>query len=343
MNFTRETVAYATEAEWLALREKDITSTEVAGLFDSGVYTNTSTAYELHMIKSGALPPVPFEETDDTKWGTRLEASIATGIAEDLGLVVSPLKVYMRIPELRMGSSFDFQIVGLADGYSGDETARNLFRERGPGIMEVKNVRSLVFKDNWMHDGENTEAPAHIEFQVQGQQIVSGMTWTVIAPLVGGNTPKPIFRVADEPVQAAIVQAVREFWARVDAGTPPEPDYAKDAKTIKRLYVNNDGSAIDLSHDVRLAGLCKAYKEAGARAKTAESDKQAALAEILTIIGAHKSITTANGKISAGTRSEVYKCYRHEEYEKVTITISKIPATDIETTVAPYRDVRISI
>lgn len=340
MNFHRETVAYTTEAEWLANRKADLTSTECAALFDASPYC---TPYELHLIKSGALPADDFKTNERMTWGNRLEAPIAAGVAEDLGLIVIPFKTYMRIPDLRMGSSFDFQIVGLVDGFNGDETARNFFRERGPGIMEVKNVDGLQFRRNWIDDGENIEAPAHIEFQVQHQQLVSGMTWSVIAPLVGGNTPKPIYRVADEPVQAAIVQAVTQFWQRIGAGTPPEPDYAKDSKTIKRLFVNNDGSAIDLSHDVRLAGLCADYKTAGADAKAAESRKQAALAEILTIIGTHKSITTANGKVSAGTRSEVYKCYRREAYEKVTITISKIPATDIESTVAPYRDVRITV
>ncbi len=338
MEFTRTTVAYATEAEWLNARKADLTSTECAALFDASPYC---TPYELHLRKSGALPD-SFEENVRMVWGNRLEAAIAAGVAEDLGLIVLPFKTYMRIPELRMGSSFDFQIVGLVEGYNGDERARDLFRERGPGIMEVKNVDGLQFRRSWLDDGESIEAPPHIEFQVSHQQLVSGMSWTVIAPLVGGNTPKPIFRVADEPVQAAIVQAVREFWARIDAGTPPAPNFTDDADTIKRLYVNNDGSSVDLSDDPRLAGLCLEYKAAGADAKAAEGRKQAALAEILTIIGAAKSIQAAGFKISAGTNKESYRCYERAESVRWTITKSVIPATTIEATVAPYRNVRVT-
>lgn len=338
MNYQRDTLVHATEAAWLEARKQDVTSTECAALFDSSPYC---TPYELHHRKAGALP-AEFEENTRMVWGNRLEAAIAAGVAEDLGLIVTPLKVYMRIPELRLGSSFDFQIVGLAEGFSGDETARNMFRERGPGIMEVKNVDGLQFRRTWVDDGENIEAPPHIEFQVQTQLLVSGMTWTVIAPLVGGNTPKPIFRVADEPVQAAIVAHVTEFWQRVDANNPPAPNFTDDAAAIKRLYVNNDGSHIDLSEDVRLAGLCVAYKAAGDEAKAAEAKRQAALAEIITIIGAAKTAQAAGFKISAGTNKESYRCYERAESVRWTITRSVIPATTVEATVAPFRNVRLT-
>jgi predicted phage-related endonuclease len=329
---------YATEAEWLAARKQDLTSTECAALFDASPYC---TAYELHHRKTGALPDT-FAENSRMVWGNRLESAIAAGVAEDLGLIVIPMKMYMRIPSLRMGSSFDFQIVGISEHFYGDETARDLFRERGPGIMEVKNVDGLAFRRSWIDDGEQIEAPAHIEFQVQHQLLVSGLTWTVIAPLVGGNTPKPIFRVADEPVQAAIISHVQDFWARVDANDPPAPNFKDDADTIGRLYLENNGDAIDLSENMRVYELCKAYKAAGADEKAAQERKKAAKAELLTIIGAYKSVQATGFKISAGTRKEVYKSYSREASERVTITITQIQAAQIESTTAPYRDVRIT-
>lgn len=338
MTYQRDTLVYASEAEWLAARTKDVTSTECAALFDSSPYC---TSFELHHIKAGSLPK-EFEANERMVWGNRLEAAIAAGVAEDLGLIVVPMKVYMRIPELRLGSSFDFQIIGLAEGFEGDETARTMFRQRGPGIMEVKNVDGLQFRRAWIDDGETIEAPAHIEFQVQTQLLVSGMTWTVIAPLVGGNTPKPIFRVADEPVQAAIAQHVTEFWERVDNNNPPAPNFTDDADAIKRLYVNNDGSYRDLSDNPRLSGLCSDYKAAGSDEKAAQERKKATLAEIITIIEAAKSVDAAGFKISAGTNKESYRCYERAESVRWTITRSVIPSTTVEATVAPFRNVRIS-
>lgn len=336
----RETIAHATEAQWLEARTKDVTSTEAAALFGAGVYVKTP--YELYHLKAGTFPADDFEGNDRTRWGTRLEDAIARGIAEDLGLIVEPFKVYMRIPEIRMGSSFDFKIVGLAEGFGEDNEARRMFIEHGPGIMEVKNVDGLQFKRAWLDDGETIEAPVHIEFQTQHQLEVADLGWAIIAPLVGGNTPRPIIRIRDTSVGEAIRTKVFDLWSRINAGMEPEPDFTKDGATIAQVYRENDGSSIDLSDDNRLAVLCRAYKKAGADEKAAKEIKDAAKAEILTIVKAAKAIKYAGGKISAGTNKESFRCYWRDESERISISLSKVAGAQIEATVAPFRNVRIT-
>lgn len=342
MEISRITLHHATEAAWLEARKQDITSTECAGLFGAGVYDNARTQYELFMVKTGRLAPVPFTSNDRTIWGSRLEASIAAGIAEDCGLIASPFKCYMRIPELRMGSSFDFRITGIVEHFEGDETARDMFRKHGDGILEIKNVDGLQFKRAWLDDGETIEAPAHIEFQVAHQLEVADLGWAIIAPLVGGNTPKVVIRERDHAIGNLIRLNAGEFWNMVQHGTVPEVDFLKDAETISRVYVNNDGSAVDMSGNERLAAVCAAYKAAGADAKIADERKKAAKAEILTIIDQAKSVTTAGSKISAGTNKESFRCYNRAAGERWTISRSIVPACDIEATVAPFRNVRVS-
>jgi len=342
MEISRITLHHDTEAAWLEARKQDLTSTECAGLFGAGVYDNARTPYELFMVKTGRLAPIPFGANDRTIWGNRLEAAIAAGIAEDCGLIASPFKVYMRIPELRMGSSFDFRITGIVDGFIGDETARDMFRKHGDGILEIKNVDGLQFKRAWIDNGETIEAPAHIEFQVAHQLEVADLGWAIIAPLVGGNTPKVVIRERDEAIGNLIRLNAGEFWNMVQHGTVPEVDFLKDAETISRVYVNNDGSAVDMSGNERLATVCAAYKAAGADAKVADERKKAAKAEILTIIDQAKSVTTDGSKISAGTNKESYRCYNRAAGERWTISRSVVPACDIEATVAPFRNVRVS-
>lgn len=334
----RETITYRTEAEWLAARKQDVTSTEAAALFNAGVYTKTF--YELFHLKAGTIAPDEFDGNERTRWGNRLEDAIAYGVAEDLGLVVEPFKVYMRIADARMGSSFDFKIVGLVDGADENE-AREMFRQHGPGIMEVKNVDGLQFKRAWVDDGETIEAPVHIEFQVQAQLEVADLGWSIIAPLVGGNTPRPVIRVRDRDAGEAIRNKIVELWQRIHAGNEPEPDFTKDGATIAQVYRDNDGTSVDLSHDAHLAELCRAYKAAGADEKAAKERKDAAKAEILTIIQRAKSIAYAGGKISAGTNKESFRAYYRDEYEKISISLTKIAGTNIEATVAPFRNVRI--
>lgn len=293
----RDIITFENEAEWLAMRERDLTSTECAALFGCSPY---ATEYELWHRKRGQLV-VEFETNDRMKWGNRLESAIAYGIAEDYGLIVEPFKVYMRIPELRMGSSFDFKIVGIVEGFSGNETYRDLFREHGPGIMEIKNVDGLAFKRGWIADGDDMEAPPHIELQVQHQQEVADIEWTMIAPLVGGNTPRPFARVRNREYGAMIQAKIAEFWAKVDSGKAPDPDFEKDGGTIAKLLANDNGEEVDMTGNNRLVELIAEYTAADTDEKAAKKRKDAAKAECLLIIGEAKKVIGTGFSISAGS------------------------------------------
>lgn len=297
----RELLTFNTEAEWLAMRAADVTSTETSALFGCSPY---STAYKLFHAKTGQLE-VDFELNDRIRWGNRLEAAIAYGIAEDTGLIVEPFKVYARIPELRMGSSFDFKIVGLADDYKGtDETYRDAFRDNGPGIMEVKNVDGLQFKRAWINDGQLMEAPPHIELQVQHQQEAADMEWTLIAPLVGGNAPMPFMRQRDRTIGRAIVDKVGEFWHMVDTGKAPAPDFNQDADTIGQLLYQDNGKTIDMGENARLKELIAEHEKANSTYSDAEKKKKALKAEILMLIGHHAKVLVPGYSISAGTTKD---------------------------------------
>lgn len=341
MKLSRETIAYKSESEWLAYREKDITSTEVAGLFDAGSYEGARTFYELFHKKSGSIKPAAFITSDRIKWGTRLESAIAYGIAEDHGVIAVPFKNYMRIPEIRLGASFDFRIVGLADGYTGDETVRNMYREHGDGNLEVKNVDSLQFRRNWIDDGETIEATPQIEMQTQAQMEVADLGWSLIAPLVGGNTPKIVIRNRDLEVGEMIRTKAAELWERIAAGNPPTPDFEKDEEVISKLYVNNNGLEVDLSENNHLIELCAEHEAAKTAKLESEKRQKAAKAEILTIVQHAKTTYAGAFKIGAGTNKESYRAYHREAGERWTISKSMIPAADIEATVAPFRNVRI--
>lgn len=297
MKLERTFIDYTTEAQWLALRDADLTSTEVSALFGCSPY---ATAYEMFHRKNGQLV-VEFESNDRVRWGNRLETAIAFGIAEDLGLIVEPFKVYGRIEKLRMGSSFDFKIVGLAPGFTGDDTYRDLFRKHGPGIMEVKNVDGLQFRRTWISEGEVQEAPAHIELQVQHQLEVADLEWTVIAPLIGGNTPMPFARLRDREIGGAIREKVKEFWSWIKKQTPPAPDYAADGEVIAQLLGEDNGESIDMSDNARLAEVRLKLTEAGDAEKKAKETKDACKAEILHIVGNNRKILVQGGYINANT------------------------------------------
>jgi putative phage-type endonuclease len=279
---TTQIIVPKDQADWLDMRKADVTSTESAALFSMSPYL---THYELwHAKKSGIARE--FKTNERMQWGNRLEAAIAHGIAEEQGWTISPLKEYMRNPDARMGSSFDFVITNLGE----------------PVHLEIKNVDYLAFRDGWIeHDDGSIEAPEHIEMQVQHQMAVSGFKRAFIGAFIAGNRGVVIERERDEAVIAAIQAKVADFWRTVDAGKEPTPVMPGDAEAVIRLnQYAKPGKILDASGDANIAALVLEYKQAAAAEKNAGEDKDVAKAKLLEAIGDAEKVLLEGYSISAG-------------------------------------------
>ena len=93
--------------DWLENRLLDVTSTEVSCLFNLNPYKSE---FELYNEKKDKL--IQNIDSPRMAWGRRLEDSIAQGCAESQGWDVEPFDVYLSNSNTRMGSSFDYKIVG---------------------------------------------------------------------------------------------------------------------------------------------------------------------------------------------------------------------------------------
>lgn len=265
---TRETIQYETEEAWLAARRHDVTSTESAALFGMSPYL---TAFELwHAKRSGVS--ADFQMNDRVRWGNRLEAAIAQGIADERGWQIAPMKSYMRLPEERIGSSFDFVILNHPSGM--------------PAHLEIKNVDGLAFRQKWLREDEFPEAPEWIEMQVQHQMLVSGFGLSFIGALVGGNESFVIERERDDRVITAMRARIAEFWRTVDAGQEPPPVMPEDAAAVIRLnqYAEPD-KIFDAVGNSEIASLVAEYRAAGNDEKDAAERKKVAQASLYTLIG----------------------------------------------------------
>lgn len=276
---------YDTESEWLAMRAQDITSTESAALFGASPYL---TKFELFHQKQGTLEP-SFSANERMRWGNRLESAIALGIAEDNGWEIEPLKSYWRIPDKRIGSSFDYVITSLGE----------------PAHLEIKNVDSLAYRDGWIvgDEEEEPQAPVQIELQVQHQMLVSGFKRAYIGALIGGNRVALLERQADAEVHAAILKRCAAFWDDIAAGRVPSASYPEDAECVRRIHSHAEPGKIltaltDEHADLHM--LIRRYHEAQRAEKLADEDKKTAAAQILEMIGDHEKVLTPFGSVSAG-------------------------------------------
>ena len=303
----REIIVPKDEAEWLSLRTKDITSTEIAALFGISPYMSK---FELwHRKKSGDV--LTLEPNERMKWGTRLQDAIAYGIAADSGWVATPMKEYIRLPALRIGSSFDFSVD--MDPHP-----------HGPvSLLEVKNVDSLAYKEGWLINDDAIEAPPHIELQAQHQLLVSGYEHSIIGALVGGNRVTLIRREPDLKIHDAIRAKVAEFWYSIDHNIEPKPDFSRDADFMISLQQYAEpGKVMDATGDKKLSSLAKEYKEWGAKESGAKKQKDACKAQILELIGDNEMVIADWGTISAGLIGEtLVEAYTRKAYRGFKINL----------------------
>lgn len=300
----REIIQPDNREHWLKLRSQDLTSTQIPALFNCSPYM---TKFQLwHRVKSGEIEIL--EPNERMLWGTRLEGSIAHGIAEDEGLTVTRMTEYIRLPDHRIGASFDYKILAPMIA-----------------LMEIKNVDALVFKKEWIDDEEDTsEAPPHIEIQAQVQQLVSGIDRTLIGALRGGNSVAKIWRDKNPAIHAAILRESALFWKSIDENNPPPPDFALDSDFISSLYGHAEpGKVYDGRNDGELMMLAMEYKRAADALKEAQSQKDAAKAEILTKIKDSEKAFGDGFNISAGLVGPARIEYDREGYRNFRVTWPK--------------------
>jgi len=272
-NEIRETVEFTTEDAWLDQRLADVTSTEISSLFGCSPY---ETEFALWSRKANR-EHAPYVENERTLWGKRLQDTIALGIAEDNGWKIRPVTEYMRLPRLRLGSSFDFEIEDL-DG-------------EGPAILEIKNVDFLQWSKKWDVNDETgyIEGPPHIEFQVQQQMLIRQRQRAVIGVFVGGNKPIILRRDALPDVQIEIVAAARRFWSNVDSRTEPVIDYDRDWAQVIAMNTHVSGkSIVEIEEGEEFDDLCEVYRDMSEKMAAMKLVRDVCRAKLMKRLGENK-------------------------------------------------------
>ena len=291
---TRQTITPRDREHWLSLRAQDLTSTDIAALFGMSPY---KTKFELwHEKKSNEI--VRIAQNAKMTWGTRLEASIAEGIAEDRDWCVRPFKEYVRDDELRIGSSFDYRIITSAAGRA---AAAPGIDSPDDAILEIKTVDALAFRNGWTVTDDFIEAPAHIELQVQHQLLVSGLSVAYIGVLIGGNDVRILQRKADDGVHAAIRAKAAEFWRSIADNTPPDPVMPADAAAVIRLNSYAEpGRLFDARGNASIASRIAEYHRLKREAADITDIADTIKAELLVEIGDAERVMADGFTISAG-------------------------------------------
>lgn len=260
-------------AAWLALRGQDVTASVVGALFQEHEFVST---FELWALKSGRLS-TDTSETPAMQRGRLLERVAVDLLREqhpDWSITHNAAENrYYRDPSARIGATPDV-IVDAPD--------------RGRGVVQIKSVEANVYRRKWLVNGE-PEPPFWIALQAITEAQLVGAEWAAVAPLVVGHgLDMPLIDIPLTPgVWDAIRQRVADFWALVESGEEPSPDFARDGGVIDRLFADGDEYAeIDLSGDNRVPILVERRAELKADIKAVEAEVRTIDAEIKAKIGA---------------------------------------------------------
>jgi len=264
------------------LRAFAITGSVGGGLL--GVHPHW-TPYSLHMVKAGLVAD-DVEETAPMKRGRLLEPVAVQLIREDypaITLEEYPVGTYYLDPEARIGAT--------PDVLARDAKGRL-------GVIQIKNVEPSIFRRDWRGENGVVDPPLWIVVQALIEAYLTGAEWAAVAPM------RVSFGVEIElipiPLHEGIIDRLKyevaEFWRRIEAGTPPDPDYGKDGALIAKLFPKDDGSEIDLSADNMAPQLVADLERARADKKDAETREKVAKTGINEKMGPARFARLADGR-----------------------------------------------
>jgi putative phage-type endonuclease len=282
-----------THDEWVEARKEGI------GGSDAGVIVGASryaSPFSLYHEKRGSVVS-DFTGNESTRWGNRLERSIAEEYAEtyNASVVAYPVTLVSNEREWQV-ANVDFFIMrhdhnGLypAGKVTDIEASRlNLERLHTPeAILEIK-TNGLVSRASSDWDDDNY--PETYAYQTMHYCAVTGLRKAVLAALVGGRG----LQVRDLEFSEEEIEALNgheaKFWQMVQEGVEPEASgLVSDFDTLKSLYPESVGETVEVTEFT--ADIVREYAEAKYELDKAESKAKALRAQIEQAIGDAEAIT----------------------------------------------------
>lgn len=295
-------------AAWLAMRERDVTASVAGALLGVHEY---QTPYGLWALKSGAIKADP-EETPPMRRGRLLEPVALQMLAEERpSWRIAPGTSYYRETAARIGAT--------PDAFAVDP------ERPGFGVVQVKTVAPSAFRKKWRTEDGAIEPPLWIAVQALVEAELTGASWACVAAMVCDFGID--LHIVDVPLHAGVMAklraAVAEFWATVESGHAPDPDYARDGATIARLYANDDGETADLSADNAPPELLDEREAIKGRISEDEQRVREIDAEVRAKVGAAAAATLPGWKISAKTVLRKPYVVAASSYRALRITRTK--------------------
>jgi predicted phage-related endonuclease len=273
-------------ATWLALRQQDITASDVPAICGEGMFGSATKVWAEKLGKVG-----PQEMTEAMKRGLWGEAAVFEAIGwEYPDWDVRRAKIYLRDPELRLGATPDgAAIIPGLDGVT---------------VIQTKVIARPVFNAYWLKDPDDEYsgivAPLAYQLQTLTEAMLADAARAMIVALVVDTFKWSLYTIPLERNPAAetvIRERVASFRANyLDTGIQPPVDPERDDQILKSLFPQDNGIEIDLSHDNELPGLVHQLETGRSAKKNAEEIEKVAKTAIAGKMGEAAIARLADGR-----------------------------------------------
>lgn len=261
---------YQDRASWLAGRQNAIGASDVAVILGASQHKSPFTLYQ---EKRGAIGG--FEGNLATELGLVLEPFLAEKYTQETGVSVLDPGNWTVFPHREIpffGCTPDRLILRKGDTLTALTDCEIL------KAVELKTMGEYAARKN---DGD---PPLDYEIQVQAQMACLECEQADIAMLIGNREFRVVPQVRNDRFIKVMLQAIAEFWERVQNEDPPPVDASDSTfETIKAMHPDDNGHIVTLSDKAVFASL--ALDEVKAQIKELEAQEQEAKILILAEMG----------------------------------------------------------
>jgi len=265
---------YEDRLDWLAGRRRGLGSSDAAAILGANKYASGLDVWRDKVGLKEAEPDNRF-----TKAGRFLEPAIAEWFEEETGLdTFNPgdYSIFWDREHPPLACTPDriipepSQVMKEACGLEGTE---------GDGVLEIKTA-SQYLVDEW-----GTEPPLHYQIQVQHQLGVLGLSWGIIAVLVGGNDFRWFVVKKNDNFVGAMRLKLLHFWEEyVSTEKEPPADMPRDLKSWEQMHPGKEDHTVELPTnlivvDERIQEIKKEEKALVAERKKAEATLKQAIGD----------------------------------------------------------------
>ena len=146
------------------------------------------------------------------------------------------------------------------------------------GLVQIK-MRSAYLRDEWLHG-----VPAETELQVRVEMMVTGLPWSDVAVLIGGNQML-VHRVErDLELEANILRDLRRFWELVQTGKEPPVDSSEAWRDFASSKMR--ATKVTITPDDETRELVEYWLEQRRKRRRAEEEESAAKTDLLLRLAA---------------------------------------------------------